>query len=190
MEKVGEKAKRAVSKTNLNDDSGAKQTGGGGGALPNKMSFKDFGAAGDAASTGGGDTYPGVTTKYVDSSFRRVGSGSSRKNRDPGVQSDDEDQLDDDDMLKFEALSHKSSGSSLNVGGGGGNNNLGIVSKTSTPMSGSLEKIPEGQQAGDMLLRRSFGTPLNPRKDVTPTSTPRSSRYMQLYCKILCAVSI
>ena len=105
-----------------------------------------------------------------------MGSGGSRKNRDPGVQSDDEE---DDDMFKFDALSHRSSGSSLNVTTGG----MGLVSKTSTPMSGSLEKIVEGKdggggQPGGDLLRKSFGTPLNPRKDkdVTPQSTPRSSR--------------
>lgn len=169
VEKVGDKAKRAMSKTNLS----TKEDTGDGSAnnrtLPNKMNIKDI----DGDSSYG----PPVTTKYVGgsnpNSFRRKGSG--RKNRDPGVQSDDEE----DDMFKFDALSHRSSGSSLNVG------NMGMVSKTSTPMSGSLEKIVEGGKDGNDLLRRSaFGTPVNARKDqaaaVTPTSTPRSSRGMMM----------
>ena len=93
-------------------------------------------------------------------SFRRMGSGKSNKNRDPGVQSDDEE----DDMFKFDQLSHRSSGSSLNVTTGG----MGLVSKTSTPMSGSLEKIAEvvrdGVERPSDLLRRTFGTPMNARK--------------------------
>ena len=89
-----------------------------------------------------------------------MGSGKSNKNRDPGVQSDDEE----DDMFKFDQLSHRSSGSSLNVTTGG----MGLVSKTSTPMSGSLEKIAEvvrdGVERPSDLLRRTFGTPMNARK--------------------------
>ena len=162
VEKVGEKAKRTLSKTNLNaKDEHADPT------LPNKMSVKDL-------ESEGGDIYPGVTTKYVGGgfsgggsvggcgggggSFRRMGSGKA-KNRDPGVQSDDEE----DDMFKFDQLSHRSSGSSLNVTGG-----MGLVSKTSTPMSGSLEKIAEvvrdGVERPSDLLRRTFGTPVNARK--------------------------
>ncbi len=49
-------------------------------------------------------------------------------------------------FYRFDALSHRSSGSSLNVA-----NNLGTVSKTSTPMSGSLENL-----AGGELLRKAF----------------------------------
>ena len=146
VEKVGEKAKRTLSKTNLNAKEEHVDP-----TLPNKMSVKDL---------EGGDIYPGVTTKYVGggfsggggSSFRRIGSGGKGKNRDPGVQSDDEE----DDMFKFDALSHRSSGSSLNVTGG-----MGLVSKTSTPMSGSLEKIAEvvrdGVERPTDLLRRTFG---------------------------------
>ena len=78
-------------------------------------------------------------------------------------------------MFKFDALSHRSSGSSLNVTTGG----MGLVSKTSTPMSGSLEKIAEvvrdGVERPTDLLRRTFGTPVNARKEkeLTPQSTPR-----------------
>jgi hypothetical protein len=46
---------------------------------------------------------------------------------------------------RFDALSHRSSGSSLNVA-----NNLGTVSKTSTPLSGSLENLGGGE-----LLRKA-----------------------------------
>ena len=156
VEKVGEKAKRTLSKTNLNAKEEHVDP-----TLPNKMSVKDL------ESGEGGDIYPGVTTKYVGggfsggggNSFRRMGSGKSNKNRDPGVQSDDEE----DDMFKFDQLSHRSSGSSLNVTGG-----MGLVSKTSTPMSGSLEKIAEvvrdGVERPSDLLRRTFGTPMNARK--------------------------
>ena len=49
---------------------------------------------------------------------------------------------------RFDALSHRSSGNSLNV-----SENLGVVSKTSTPLSGSLENIGGGE-----LLRKNFGT--------------------------------
>ena len=45
-------------------------------------------------------------------------------------------------------MSHRSSGNSLNV-----SENLGVVSKTSTPLSGSLENIGGGE-----LLRKNFGT--------------------------------
>ena len=163
VEKVGEKAKRTLSKTNLNAKEEHVDP-----TLPSKMSVKDL-EGGE-----GGDIYPGVTTKYVgggfggggggggggSNSFRRMGSGKSNKNRDPGVQSDDEE----DDMFKFDQLSHRSSGSSLNVTTGG----MGLVSKTSTPMSGSLEKIAEvvrdGVERPSDLLRRTFGTPMNARK--------------------------
>ena len=80
VEKVGEKAKRTLSKTNLN----AKEEQHVDPTLPNKMSAKDL----EGGGGGGGDIYPGVTTKYVGGgggSFRRMGSGKS-KNRDPGVE--------------------------------------------------------------------------------------------------------
>ena len=86
VEKVGEKAKRTLSKTNLNGREEHVDP-----TLPNKMSARDL----------EGDTYPGVTTKYVGgglsgggggggggSSFRRMGSGKAT-NRDPGVQGGD-----------------------------------------------------------------------------------------------------
>ena len=51
------------------------------------------------------------------------------------------------DFFRFDALSHRSSGTSLNV-----SENLGVVSKTSTPLSGSLENLGGGE-----LLRKNFG---------------------------------
>lgn len=62
--------------------------------------------------------------------FAKMGS---KKNLDPGVQSDEDE--DEDDMLKFDAISHKGSGSSL------------AINKASS----------------DALYRQSFGTPVNPR---------------------------
>ena len=47
-------------------------------------------------------------------------------------------------------MSHRSSGNSLNV-----SENLGVVSKTSTPLSGSLENLGGGNNE---LLRKNFGT--------------------------------
>ena len=44
-------------------------------------------------------------------------------------------------------MSHRSSGNSLNV-----SENMGVVSKTSTPLSGSLENLGGGE-----LLRKNFG---------------------------------
>jgi len=74
----------------------------------------------------------------------------NQPNHDPGVNSDDEDdfegELGEDDMFRFDALSHRSSGTSLNV-----SENLGVVSKTSTPLSGSLENLGGGE-----LLRKNF----------------------------------
>ena len=49
--------------------------------------------------------------------------------------------------FRFDALSHRSSGNSLNV-----SENMGVVSKTSTPLSGSLENLGGGE-----LLRKNFG---------------------------------
>merc|ERR1711953_1174237 len=77
---------------------------------------------------------------------------SGGPNQDPGVNSDDEDDFDgdlgDDDMFRFDALSHRSSGNSLNV-----SENMGVVSKTSTPLSGSIENLGVGNN--DLL--RNFG---------------------------------
>ena len=44
-------------------------------------------------------------------------------------------------------MSHRSSGNSLNV-----SENMGVVSKTSTPLSGSLENLGGGE-----ILRKNFG---------------------------------
>ena len=52
-----------------------------------------------------------------------------------------------DFSFRFDALSHRSSGNSLNV-----SENMGVVSKTSTPLSGSLENLGGGE-----LLRKNFG---------------------------------
>ena len=52
-----------------------------------------------------------------------------------------------DFFFRFDALSHRSSGNSLNV-----SENMGVVSKTSTPLSGSLENLGGGE-----LLRKNFG---------------------------------
>merc|ERR1712051_349291 len=75
----------------------------------------------------------------------------NQPNHDPGVNSDDDDdfegELGEDDMFRFDALSHRSSGNSLNV-----SENMGVVSKTSTPLSGSLENLGGGE-----LLRKNFG---------------------------------
>lgn len=54
-------------------------------------------------------------------------------------------------FFRFDALSHRSSGNSINV-----SENLGVVSKTSTPLSGSLEN---DLGSGGELLRKTFGTP-------------------------------
>ncbi|XP_059090359.1 rab11 family-interacting protein 1-like isoform X3 [Tigriopus californicus] len=145
VDKMGEKAKKTLSKTNLNRDDQPS-------ALPNKLNMSDLDAPFSAS---------------FKTDFSR--SGSDRRNRDPGVESDDED-----DMFKFDALSHRSSGSSLNVG------NLGLVSKTSTPNSASMENVngvSTLSPTSNDLYRKSFGTPNSNRKDtVSPLSTPTTSR--------------
>jgi len=55
---------------------------------------------------------------------------NNQPNEDPGVNSDDED-----DMFQFEPLSHRSSQSSLATG------RLGIVSAVATPCQGSIESL-------------------------------------------------
>lgn len=67
-------------------------------------------------------------------------------NQDPGVNSDDED-----DMFQFDTLSNKSSMSSLNTV-----NKLGIVSATSTPVNGSLENLGPIGGLGGVAARNSF----------------------------------
>jgi len=121
VEKVGEKAKRTLSRSNL---SGSKsKLDDSPGPLPNKFNM-------DESNRNG--------------SFQRLGdSRASRgsRNRDPGVESDEEE----DDMFRFDALSHRSSGSSLNVralaAAGGSVGGRGGASKTSTPMGGSIENV-------------------------------------------------
>lgn len=95
MEKVGEKAKKSLSKVNLNE-----------GHLPSKLSIPS-------------GKVPVVENERYDNSINRFsdpiskikgsssglrGSGRRLKNQDPGVNSDDEDgdvgRLDDDDMFR------------------------------------------------------------------------------------------
>jgi len=111
--------------------------------------------------------------RHVTDPFSKLKSsrGSGRmKNQDPGVNSDDEDGLDDDDMFGFDALSHRSSRSSINVAKV---DNLGTVSNTSTPLSGSLENMGGGE------VIRKIGTP-NMRRgfihNESPLATPKSSK--------------
>ena len=135
VEKVGEKAKKNLTKSPSKD--------------------KDQAAIGS-------DKFDNSLNRFSDP-FAKIkgapsrGSLRGRKNLDPGVNSDDED---DDDMFKFDALSQGSSGSSLNVSK---IDNLGTVSKTSTPLSGSLENLGGGE-----LLRRN--TPGQSRRGFAPSN--------------------
>ena len=94
VEKVSDKAKKSLSKANITktDDDNSH------GTLPNKFSL-------------GSDTY---ANRHLDSSLNRHvtdpfsklkgsrGSGRRQKNQDPGVNSDDEDAVDDDDMFGYD----------------------------------------------------------------------------------------
>jgi hypothetical protein len=56
---------------------------------------------------------------------------------------------------------------------------MGLVSKASTPVSGSFDNLSGGQTASgpaNDLYRRSFGTPINARKEEASFSTPVNSR--------------
>ncbi|CAB4063373.1 RAB11FIP1_2_5 [Lepeophtheirus salmonis] len=122
--KVNEKAKKSLSKANLKQHPSED-------SLSNKFHFVD-------------DFGTGLGTR--DSFARNSGGGFS--NRDPGVNSDEDEEEEnqcevndiipeEEDMFRFDQLSYKSSGSSLNVGP---KQNL-VVSKNTTPITGSLEKI-------------------------------------------------
>lgn len=108
----------------------------------------------------------GAPSRGSPGSFGRQRSG---RNLDPGVNSDDEEdnggRLDDDDMFRFDALSHGSSGSSLNMSNKV--DNIGIVSKTSTPLSGSFENLGGGE-----FLRKTGGTPVSSRRSFVPQESP------------------
>ncbi|XP_040565696.1 uncharacterized protein Rip11 isoform X1 [Lepeophtheirus salmonis] len=141
VEKVNEKAKKSLSKANLKQHPSED-------SLSNKFHFVD-------------DFGTGLGTR--DSFARNSGGGFS--NRDPGVNSDEDEEEEnqcevndiipeEEDMFRFDQLSYKSSGSSLNVGP---KQNL-VVSKNTTPITGSLENIQEGivGGGGSTEVRRSF----------------------------------
>jgi len=139
VEKVGEKAKKNLS--NLSNS-------------PSKDDKAAAAAASNNPTNGSGsiEKFDNSLNRFSDPFAKIKGAparGSLRsrgRNLDPGVNSEDED----DDMFKFDALSHGSSGSSLNMKGGV--DNMGTVSKTSTPLTGSLENLGGGE-----LLRRTPG---------------------------------
>lgn len=139
VEKVGEKAKKNLSKNN----SPIKEEG-------SFTSSNNSGAPG-----GGGEKFDNSLNRFSDPFAKIKGAPSrgslrsGRRNLDPGVNSEDED---DDDMFKFDTLSHGSSGSSLNMASSKHVDNLGTVSKSSTPLTGSLENLGGGE-----LLRRTPG---------------------------------
>ena len=73
-------------------------------------------------------------------------SRNNRPNEDPGVNSDDED-----DMFQFEPLSHRSSQSSLATG------RLGAVSAVVTPCQGSIESLAIQLGKPNELDRELYG---------------------------------
>ena len=96
VEKVGDKAKKSLSKANVSKPDNTEYTGGGGGGtLPNKFSLEN-----DKYSNRNLDS---SLNRHVTDPFSKLkgsrGSGRRLKNQDPGVNSDDEDGLDDDDMF-------------------------------------------------------------------------------------------
>jgi len=152
VEKVGEKAKSKVSSVSSAGKNGSDK-GSPEGGTPEKL---------DNSLNRFSDPFAkikGAPSRGSPSSGGRgggVGGGRLGRNFDPGVNSDDED---DDDMFKLDALSHGgSSGSSLNMSRGNMVDNMGTVSKTSTPLSGSLENLGGGE-----LLRKTH-TPSQPRR--------------------------
>ena len=85
--------------------------------------------------------------------------------------------------MQLDAISHGSSGTSLNVGAGAGG--MGVVSRTSTPNSGSMDLGGGfGTSSRTDLYRQALGTPVNPRRSnpdasggasgTSPSSTSRS----------------
>jgi len=128
VEKVGEKARKSLSSQHRD------QTTNNAAALPNKFDM-------NSTSLSKSSTNP-----YLKKSLTAFGSKSSGPNHDPGVNSDDDDdeelgdlentRMEEDDMFRFDALSHRSSGNSINV-----SENMGVVSNTSTPLNGSFENM-------------------------------------------------
>jgi len=155
VEKVGNKARKSLSsqhrqeQTIAEDEQNATNTTERS-PLPNKFDI-------NSASFGVGyerDNRTMISTPKTNP-FLKKSLTRNQPNHDPGVNSDDEDdfegELGEDDMFRFDALSHRSSGTSLNV-----SENLGVVSKTSTPLSGSLENLGGGE-----LLRKNFNVNTN-----------------------------
>jgi len=138
VEKVGQKALN--SRKTLSAQHREQSNPSPNGALPDKF---DINHSSNVVTTPKSSANP-----FLKKSLRNSGG----PNRDPGVNSDDEDDfegdLGDDDMFRFDALSHRSSGNSLNV-----SENMGVVSKTSTPLSGSIENLGVGNNE----LFRNFG---------------------------------
>ena len=93
VEKVGDKAKKSLSKANVSKPD--NDHGGHEGTLPNKFSLEN-----DKYSNRNIDSSLGrkVTDPFSKLNGSR-GSGRRLRNQDPGVNSDEEDGLDDDDML-------------------------------------------------------------------------------------------
>ncbi len=143
VEKVGSKARKSLSSQHKENQQAA---------LPNKFDLNASNASSSFQSSSSKKSSPFVKTQ---------------KNLDPGVNSDEEEDdmegdLGDDDMFRFDALSHRSSANSINVSE---NMNLGIVSRTSTPQSGtSLENMSAGAglpnanvgNSGNDLLRKTL----------------------------------
>ena len=91
MEKVGDKAKKSLSKANVSKADNDQPSG----TLPNKFSMEN-----DKYSNRNLDS---SLNRHVTDPFSKLkgsrGSGRRLKNQDPGVNSDEEDGMDDDDMF-------------------------------------------------------------------------------------------
>ena len=96
VEKVSDKAKRSMSKTNLSGMGGGKKEKGSNEQLSNPGYAPNAGGGSSATLPNKFDLDANFSSGFGKSnrgsgSFKR--SGSDRKNRDPGVQSDDEDDM-------------------------------------------------------------------------------------------------
>lgn len=97
--------------------------------------------------------------------------GQRMGDADPGVISEG----DSDDEFRFDELSHKSSGSSLNVHGSSG--------ARLTPVSGSMENLAGGEflrrsasgVSNSSLGRNTLGPPSKPPRSLLPNSSPISA---------------
>jgi len=159
VEKVGNKARKSLSSQHraepMPEQNNATTTES---PLPDKFDINSssFGVGYEGrdqnrSGTGHRTSDQGMVSSNKTNPFLKKSLTRNQPNHDPGVNSDDEDdfegELGEDDMFRFDALSHRSSGNSLNV-----SENMGVVSKTSTPLSGSLENLGGGE-----LLRKNFG---------------------------------